>query len=388
MISGAALVVQRLAEGLAGRGHTVLVVAASDRGAAYTETQGTLTVARLQAWPNPFRKGQHFLAWPHGALAKILADFQPQVIHSHDPLVMSLAALGATQTLTPNPPLVLTIHQLPWFVSLFAPGFLRHPIEVGLWAYGRWLYRHCAVTVTPSQMIADLVVAHSGQYSAVISNGVDIERFRPQALAAEAGLRLRRKYGLDLHQAIVLYVGRLDIDKRVDLVLRAMRQVQDSVRAQLLVVGDGRQRESLLGLRSALGIGKVVSFTGFVSDDLPNLYRLANVFVTASQVEIQSSVVLEAAASGLPVVALRASSMPEYVKEGVTGFLVPVGSEGDIIGGLAARLGELVNNPGQATSLGQAGRALAEGHSTDKMIAAHEILYQNVLDQANPANHP
>lgn len=373
MVSGAALVVGRLAQGLAVEGHDVLVLAASDIGAAYDETCGRLTVARLSALPNPFRIGQHFLLWPQAKLKEKLEAFKPDVIHSHDPLVSSLASLG----LMPGVPRILTVHQLPWFVSLFVPSFLRAGIEAALWAYGAWLYRRFTAIVTPSQMIADLVARHTQSKPQPISNGVDTVRFNPDpAFVAEAST-LREKYNLDPYLPVILYAGRVDADKQVDLVVQAVALARQQVKAQLLIVGDGKQLSSIKQLAAQLGIETNSCFTGFVpvTGDLPGLYRLASVFITASEVEIQSSVVLEAAASGLPVVTVNASSMPEFVRDGHTGFLVP---PKDVVA-LADRLVRLLQNPQQAQAMGQAALDIAQAHSHQAAVTEHIHLYESLL---------
>jgi glycosyltransferase involved in cell wall biosynthesis len=334
-------------------------------------------VARLQAWPNPFRKGQHFLLWPQAATANTLAQFKPDIIHSHDPLVLSLAGLQAAKSIKSNAAWLLTVHQLPWFVALLVPRPLRQPTESALWAYGRWLYKQVDTLVTPSQMIADLVTAHGSQRPEVVSNGVDTDVFNPQTIDPAEADNLRQKYGLDRHLPIMLYTGRLDVDKRVALVVRAVAKVRETLPVQFLIVGDGKKRAELESLSERLGLSALCRFTGFVpaTGDLPGLYQLANVFVTASAIEIQSSVVLEAAASGLPVVAVRASSMPEFVQEGITGFLVTNGNEAEIVMGLAGQISELLNNLPKAQELGRAGRELAERHSQAGMLAGYERLY-------------
>src|SRR5512134_1685561 len=112
MVSGAALIVQHLAEGLAARGHTLLVLAASDRGAPYTEQCDSLTISRLRAYPNPLRAAQRFLLWPAQAIEAHLCDFRPELLHLHDFSQASIAGLRAGNAM--NVPVVLTLHALPW----------------------------------------------------------------------------------------------------------------------------------------------------------------------------------------------------------------------------------------------------------------------------------
>ncbi len=372
MVSGAALVVGRLAQGLAAHGHEVLVLAASDIGAAYDETCGSLQVARPHSWPNPFRVGQHFLLWPRKEIRCKLELFKPDVIHSHDPLVTSLVSLDVL----PGVPRVLTVHQLPWFVSLFMPPLLRGGIESLLWAYGAWLYRRFQLIVTPSQIIADLVAQHTQARPKAISNGVDTFRFNPNPAWAGEPAALRDKYGLDPQLPIILYAGRVDADKRVELVVQAAALALPKTQAQLLIVGDGKRLNAVKQLAERLGIQWQSHFAGFVpvTEDLPGLYRLASVFVTASEVEIQSSVVLEAAATGLPVVTVNASSMPEFVRDGLTGYLVPPRD----IAALADRIIGVLQDPARAQAMGRAALEVAQAHSHEGAVMEHIRLYESL----------
>ncbi|MCA1480812.1 glycosyltransferase, partial [Bradyrhizobium sp. NBAIM08] len=158
--------------------------------------------------------------------------------------------------------------------------------------------------------------------------------------------------------------------KQVHLVVQAAARALRSTPGQLLIVGDGKERAAVQRLAAGLGIEAVTRFPGFVSvtGDLPGLYRLATVFVTASEVEIQSSVVLEAAASGLPVVAVHASSMPEFIDNGVTGCLVPPGDAA----AMGDALSELLQNPARARAMGQAALRLAAQHTSAVSVQAHE----------------
>jgi len=378
MVSGAALVVRRMAEGMAARGHVVLALAASDKGQSYVEERDRLRVARLRALPNPVRVGQHFVLWPQTEIAAELRAFQPDILHSHDPLTVGLAGLRAARSL-PRPPIrLLTLHQLPWFVSTYLPALpaLHRLVESVLWSYGRWFYPQFDSVITSSKMIADIVGAHTRFRPQPMSNGVDTTRFTPPPAAPDEAESLRHKYGLDPELPIILYAGRVDADKQVDLAVRAAALALQSAKAQLLIVGDGKQRNAIFQLAESLGIRDRSRFPGYVAmtGDLPGLYRLASLFITASEVEIQSSVVLEAAASGLPVVTVRASSMPEFVEDGVTGFLV---SPRDVVT-LANRIITLLQNPARARAMGEAGLAVARRHSHENAIEAHERYYESL----------
>jgi glycosyltransferase involved in cell wall biosynthesis len=377
MVSGAALVTARLAQGMADRGQQVLVLAASERGPAYQTNTGGLTEARLEAVPNPLRVGQRFTLAPGQAVRRTLARFQPQLVHLHDPTNLGLAGLRAARLL--GSPVVLTLHQLPWFVASYLPDFpgLRRRTERLTWNYFAWWQRQCQAVVTPSETIAGLVAANTRRRPIAITNGVDLKRFNPAPAHAGEREALLARYDLPAGCPIILYVGRVDADKRVDLAVRAAAEAIRRVPAQLVVAGDGKELPAVRRLAEALGLGPAARFLGYVSarDDLPGLYRLASVFLTASEVEIQSSVVLEAAASGLPVVTVRASSMPEFVKDGRTGFLAAPGD----VPALAEHLVAVLSNPDLARRLGRGALVLARHHSPQASLRRHEALYQRLL---------
>ena len=376
MVSGASIAVQQLARGMAERGHAVLVLAASDQGRPCVEARDGLRLVRLRSFPNPLRIGQRFALLAGSAILSELNAFRPQVVHSHDPLGIGIAGILTARSL--GIPAMLTIHQLPWFASSYAPNLpgLRRAVEAGLWAYARWVARHCDRLVTPSRTIAEIVAAHRAGSPEAITNGVDLNTFSPQPSSPHEAATLRRKYDLDPARPIIMYAGRIDADKQVERVVEAAARVLRRTSAQLLIVGDGRRRKAVIRLSKALGIGAHARFPGYISapEELSGLYRLASVFVTASEIETQCLVALEALAAGVPVVSVDTPVMSELVENGVNGFLVaPRDSEA-----IAERLVYLLCNLDSAHAMGQAGRAIAERHSLDASFDAHAALYPSL----------
>lgn len=376
MISGASLAVQRLAEGMAARDHVVLVMTASERGEAYTEEFDNLKVRRLRAFQNPLRVDQSFLLWDRNIISAEFKEFKPQILHLHDPLNLGVAGLVTARRL--QIPVALTLHQVPRFVSAYLPNVpaLQNTVESGLWSYGSWLLQQCEKVIVPSHAIAEEIHSHDIQRPNVISNGIDLHTFNPDPPDPSERETLCLRYGLDPDLPVVLHVGRLDVDKQANLVIRASAQAIKQVDAQLLIVGDGRQREELIELCANLGIGKICHFPGFVetNGDLPGLYRLAAVFVTASEIETQGLVILEAMASGLPVVAIKATCIPELVQENVNGYLSQPGE----VGQMSEQVLRILMSPNRAKEMGRVSRALAQEHSIDKSIDNHEELYQSI----------
>lgn len=374
MISGAALTVARLAEGMAREGHDVMVIAASDRREGYGVENGRLRIERLPSRYNPARVGQRFLLWPQRQIAHLVESFRPDVIHLHEPLTLALCGLQAARR--QNIPALLTLHQLPWFVSKYRLTPWVNPINIEwlLWQYGGWLLRRCAATIVPSRKVAAVVRQQTGCCAHVVPYGADLHPFQAGKLADAEAMRLRNQLGLAANKPIILHVGRLDADKDAHYVIEAAAQVMARVEAELLVVGDGRQRAALEAQCMALGIADRSHFTGFVcpETDLPLIYRLADLFVTASEIETFGIVLLEAMASACPIVAVRATCVPELVQDSVNGFLVGPKD----VAGLAEKMIWLLQHPPAAQAMGQAGQKASHHFHKEAMIQAHLQLYR------------
>jgi len=146
-----------------------------------------------------------------------------------------------------------------------------------------------------------------------ISCGIDLDRFKP----TNDGAYLERRFAIPTDKPVLLYVGRLDKEKRIDIILRALPDILRVTNVHLVLAGVGKEKQKLEELTEKLGIRKAVTFTGFVPDeDLQNIYRIGDLFVTAGIAELQSIVTMEAMASGLPVVAVNVMALPELVHDG------------------------------------------------------------------------
>jgi phosphatidyl-myo-inositol dimannoside synthase len=192
----------------------------------------------------------------------------------------------------------------------------------------------------------------------VVPSGVDAERFRPDP-AARA--ELRRRYGLGA-APVVGCVSRLVPRKGQDALVRALPRVRAAVPdARLLLVGDGPYRDRLRRLVAAVGVAEHVVFTGAVpAAELPAHHNVADVFALPCRtrgggldVEGLGIALLEAAATGLPVVAGHSGGAPETVRDGHTGHVV----DGRDVGALAAAVAGLLGDPDRARAMGAAGRA-------------------------------
>jgi glycosyltransferase involved in cell wall biosynthesis len=187
---------------------------------------------------------------------------------------------------------------------------------------------------------------------AVVPTGVDLRCFRPGDRAAA-----RLTLGLPAAGALLLYVGRLDREKSVDRVLLAFDRVASTVAdAHLLLVGQGTESVGLRALARSLGASPRIMFLGARPHDaLGDCYRAADAFLFASETETQGLVLAEAAACGVPAVAVSAPGCEEVVRDGETGLL----TKSDPTALADATIGLLLDEP-RRRQMGRAARAVAE----------------------------
>lgn len=378
MVSGASIVAEQLAQEMANRGHEVLVIAASEKQHAYTQTEGNLTVIRLISINNPLRVGQKILLAPRRKVLQALRDFQPDVIHAHEPVQMG--SPGREYARQSCIPITMTTHQLPWFVASYLPDKfgIRKIVEAALWKYASWLTKEFSSVISPTQTISRIIKSKTGTKPRTISYGIDLQIFHSHS-SAEEEIATRCQFDLPLNAPIILHTGRLDTDKSVERVILAAGAAIRESDAYLLVVGDGNQKRSLIQLCRSLGIESRVHFTGFISnkEELARIYRISSVFVTASEIETQGIAILEAAASGLPIVAVKATCIPEIVQHGVNGYLANPGD----IDAMSRCIAKILSNPAKACEMKLKSRAIAEKFRAEVTFAKHERLYKQMIRQ-------
>ncbi|MFQ5878664.1 MAG: glycosyltransferase [Dehalococcoidia bacterium] len=208
----------------------------------------------------------------------------------------------------------------------------------------------------------------------VVPCGVDLDLFRPMD-KGEARRRLR----LD-DAPIILYVGRLEPLKGIDILLRAVAQLSDDVPFRLLIVGgDERstgERRQLEGLAREIGIAERVLFAGAVDHhQLPLYYNAADVCAVPSYYESFGLVAVEAMACGTPVVATRVGGLAGTVRDGETGYLIPWRCPEPF----ADKLETLLINDELRQRLGQAARAAVEPYRWHSVADQVEAIYQELL---------
>jgi glycosyltransferase involved in cell wall biosynthesis len=364
--NGVAGTMRRLASEAAAGSLSLRVAVARTLGA---ETAGIVAFAPDWTLPLP---GYELLELRFPILAEVLERIEkerPDAIHVATPGPLGLCGLICAKLL--GVPVVGSYHSElgPFALHITRDVLVAQTLD--MWV--DWFYRQCALVLAPTRTVAEALEARGldGRV-AVWGRGVDTERFTPErrSEAVRAGL-------LGDGRVLLLSVGRLSEEKRLQVLLDAFgRLVKLRPDARLAIVGEGPARAALE--RDA---PQGVRFLGELRGDaLADTYAAANVFCFPSTTETFGQVILEAAASGLPVVAARAGGASELVRHEWTGTLVPP----DDSAAFADALGRLLANRGRVRAYSAAARALALGYTWERSDEQLRAAYRSVTGGTRP----
>jgi len=221
-------------------------------------------------------------------------------------------------------------------------------------------------------MLADVYGVPTHHVS-VVPCGVDVDHFRPQDRQAA-----RKTVGIDGNDPIILFVGRIERLKGIDILIRAAAQLEAGF--QLVIIGgdrkDASRKQELVDLSRELGISERVHFLDAVPhDQLPLHYSAADVCVVPSYYESFGLVAVEAMACGVPVIASRVGGLKDTVQDGRTGYLVPWHCPEPF----AERLELLLTNESLRRSLGREARLTAERYRWSEVAASVEGVYHELV---------
>ncbi len=418
-INGVVTSIVNFSEFLAERGHEVLIVAPR-YNKEVDEELGGIRIKRYPSFSYAANKNTR-IAYPFLVrMRSELKEFGPDIVHIQTPLGIGVTGLLAARMLSlPN---IQTYHTyIPDFMTYVNPyrvlGLdrvagnianlkavrrmiesdfverareiedesavlsLMHKVARGgrvpdvrlterfAWDFTRTLYNRSDLVITPSEVLAKVLKRHRIKVPVTaVSNGVDFEAFE-------------KKDDYEIGQRFI-NVGRLGVEgKNVDQVIEAFARALESRPDMTLdIAGDGPARKSLVRLVARLGIAERVNFLGFVSlDTLKETYRDHDAFVTASTIETQGLVILEAMSAGLPILGVDALAIPECVTDGKNGYLVAPGD----IEAMADAMVKLTESAERNRRFGEASLEIAHSHDVALCGERLEAIYRAVVAEAS-----
>lgn len=292
-------------------------------------------------------------------IRRTLEDFDPQVVHIATEGPLGWSALQACRRL--KLPVVSSFHtNFPHYLASYGMGRLE-PLA---WRYLRWFHNATRATLCPTPSIRELLLQRGFRHVAVWGRGVDSDLFHPDRRSEEA----RRALGIGADDLVIAYVGRLAAEKNLEQLCRAWRLLPEKDRRRLLLVGDGPMRGAL----EAESDGRMI-FAGYRrGEDLARCYAAADLFVFPSLTDTFGNVMLEAMASGLPVVGFDVAGPRDVIRHGITGLVVGERSAE----ALARAMAELLDASQKRAVMAGEARRYAESQAWDRILECVREQYR------------
>ncbi len=403
MTNGVAVFSHNLANGLAARGHEVMVICPSFDGKFHVDKEKNgvktahLTSTRFPFYPDQindvperkeflgmtlprtyYKNGIWWSTHPYGEIKKLLDDFQPDVIHLQTAETIALAIVRYARK--NKIPLVSTGHAYPDNVTgqfkFLKP--VKKPVDAAVRAYMASFLKHSEYATAPTELAIEGLLPKDRKNFKVeieaLSNGVDLSQYNthpPKKAILE-------KYQIKKGVPRVLYVGRVDPEKSIGVVLEAFSEAVKKVpEAEFLIVGDGIDRVNLEKKVEDLDLTEKVKFLGrIMPPDLLDIYKTGTLFATASETETQGIVLIEAAATGLPLVAVDAGAVKELCQNKINGVLCRLGD----VKGMARAMVKILTDKELQQKYSKASLKIAKKHDINYTLARLEEIYQIAID--------
>lgn len=262
--------------------------------------------------------------------------------------------------------------KLPYIISLRGsdvPGYSERFIGLYRWVTPTILkiWKGAAFVISNSQGLKELALRSNPEKEiGVIYNGIDVEEFHPSP------------ENKDQDKFTILCVSRVTPRKGIRFLVQAFKLLSGRYHnARLVIVGDGNEKKSLEDLVMSLDIKDKVEFAGAVPHEkVAEYYQKSDVFVLPSLNEGMSNVILEALASGIPVMATDTGGTRELLSDGVNGFIVRMRDADD----LAEKIEKMILKPELQQNMGEESRKLAEQLSWEKVAGEYVDLYTKVYN--------
>jgi glycosyltransferase involved in cell wall biosynthesis/ElaB/YqjD/DUF883 family membrane-anchored ribosome-binding protein len=371
-INGAARFAERLAAGLVRHGHDVHIIAPSynSTSGVFTEVHdgAKMTVHRIRSFRVINHKTLRYV-WPFSLKAKtdrILSEVQPDAVHIQSHLIMGRFLVKNAKRRGIR--VLATNHIMPENLIryLMIPNWLEKIVMKLAWADAGRVLRQVDFITTPTRRAADLLEAAAGLSGVLaISCGIDASAF---ANTTPTSNKVPR----------ILFLGRLDYEKHIHNLLKAVAMLPKSLNVQVEIVGDGGERKNLESLAHELGISKNVQFLGHITEqELPKAYERATLFAMPSIAELQSIATMEAMASGRPVVAADAMALPHLVHDGDNGYLF---QPDDVVEFSQKLKAVLTADQDELDRLSENSLHLIQAHDIERTLTIFESLYRGDND--------
>lgn len=319
-VNGVATHVKILAEGLRKLGHRVLVVKADASTKRNRIKNGVLCCPAITAK----RIYNYSLSSPLSiARLRAIKRFKPDIIHIHNEFGIGLSGAYIARIL--KIPYVYTLHTMyDDYIHYIAKKPFVPIVKGASHIYFKRLAKNATSITGPSQKVDDFFKKCGlKKHVSVVSNTAELDIFQPDRIDKEATKKFKEDNGIKENDFVGCFCGRLGKEKNIETLLKYWKDtVSETDNLKLVIFGGGPEQENLQKLAEEYGIKDMIIFTGKIPHvELPHYYAACNFYITASLTEMHSISMIEAMASGLPVLYINDESNKSQIDSGVNGFI-------------------------------------------------------------------
>lgn len=400
-IDGVAISIRNFSELLVQRGHEFLICCPKYGEGDFDRMGEGIAVERFRSGYLPSYPDIKVVLPSPQKIKRIIKEFKPDLVHIHTPGLLGQYGINATEKY--GIPTIGTYHTLMSEQDMYVSFYRLLKLDKLFSRVNRFdkkltvkdllkvekldklnlrkkiilkicnnLYDRCDLVISPSHLLKKQLLEFGLKKPiTVVSNGMDLKRFHGEIKT------------LNQEAPRLLHVGRISYEKNCDVILKSFKLILEKIpKARLTIIGDGPAIPSLKKQAEGLEIAGQVEFLGFLpNSELHKHYPKYDAFITASTMETQGLVILEAIACGLPAIGVDAYAIPELVQHERNGYV----AKSFDVAAIADYTIKLLSDPVQFKKFSKASIEIASGHDMDKCVDQMEEVYKSVASLTNKA---
>jgi glycosyltransferase involved in cell wall biosynthesis len=353
------------------RENEVVLFAPGEGHFRYEKADEKFSIYWIPSSPFPFYEGYRIASMNYKRISGLLKREMPDIVHAHAPVNLGLQ--GILSAKRKKIPIVITYHThfpdyVPHLLKGRLPGVFGKITEHTVKRLIRHVFSMADVVTAPTQELVDELASYGLRNVVYLPNGIDLDNLGCSRKELSDFRKSHRSMG---GKKVVLYLGRISFEKKLDHLIRAFKLSEKKDRV-LMIAGGGPYIKKFRDFALKMG-AKNVLFTGFVKNK-GAAYLSADVFASASDSETFGLTYVEAMHFGLPVIGVRRLGAKEVIIHGKTGLLVEPGD----ISGLAGAMERLLKDKRLREKLGKAGRIQSKKYSIENSVRRTLRIYRNL----------